>query len=270
MELLSPTGNSEYMYRDSATAAARRLCSNPFLVPPNLGDGLGSDLVFVHPIRPKLSPYGPAILDYMVFWIPTPALAQLFDLERITASRDKLMMLYDAFSSRSYTSDRALWHFEKTMHVQLSLPGPPLDIFGHDGGHDTMQPATTLLTGTLAALRNAHAPFYWFSSVAEPTGIDGVLVNPGRVYVLQAIPSQAERNGDVDRDRDPTDGVRRVWNAFGPIVRVQYAWHFVVVTDEDDAARRYAAEFADRLREVRLGMACVQVRVWGCVLGPAA
>ena len=261
LALLSPTAgrSEEQLFCASAAAAARKLCSNRVWAVDNQQLWIGnscSSLVFVRPVRPTVSPGRLAILDEMVCTIPTLQFAQIFNTERVKASRKKLLTLYDAFSSNSYRRDSAGWLLEKSMHVQMSVPGRPFEIFSHDGVRGTMLPATTLLAGTVAALRDADAPSYWFPPVAIFPGIDGVLVNPGHVYVLQA--TTAARRGD------PEGGLREIWKAFGPNNGARYAWHFVVVTDTRALASQHATQLAQELRELRLGG--IQVKVWGCVV----
>ncbi|KAI0751238.1 hypothetical protein C8Q80DRAFT_1268508 [Daedaleopsis nitida] len=257
-----------------AAKAARYVCDKPNLLlngdSPAIGDSTGSSIVFVRPIRSgtpssDATPAGdgsPAgTLSEIVYEVPTQHLAEILNAQRLTMARHTLFKLYDTLSTHSLTRPAAGWIFEKHMHIRMSTPGTAVDIVNSDGVRQEMQPAVTLLPGTVGALsreRPIDVPFYWFPSVVNFPGIDGVLVNSHNVYVLQATVA-------VVHD-DPKDGMRKVWKAFGATNAARYSWHFVAVTDQDESTRWYAKDFAAKLNGLLLGEAKKSVCVWGCVL----
>ncbi|KIL58556.1 hypothetical protein M378DRAFT_170456 [Amanita muscaria Koide BX008] len=100
--------------------------------------------------------------------------------------------------------------------------------------------------------------FYWFPSVVDWPGIDGVLVNGNDIYALQAT--------IADTHRGPRDGLKKVWQTIGADVARLFTWHFVVVTDNKDLADKHTTDFGTRLDDVALGRRPhVKVLAWVCV-----
>jgi hypothetical protein len=94
--------------------------------------------------------------------------------------------------------------------------------------------------GTASALRTAAcnhpSSFYWFPSIVNFVGIDGVLVNGDNIYALQST--------IADTHDGPLEGLRKVWKTIGAAVAELFNWHFVLVSDNKALANKYAKELA--------------------------
>jgi len=193
------------------------------------------------------------------YFIPTPHLIDV--VYTIQQSLD----LFFALSSHALTRSPAGWVHEKSMHSRLTSGGYALSIFqGTTENRITqkeMKPSSRLLPGTLTALKQADVTgsFYWMPSVANFDGVDGVLGDEdGNVYTVQATIA-TEHKG-------PETGIKKVWDKVHPDVRTGRTWHYVIVTDNKQAADAYVKEWSKKLRNFKLGLA-THVQVWGCVLG---
>jgi hypothetical protein len=89
-------------------------------------------------------------------------------------------------------------------------------------------------------------------------GLDGVLVNGDDIYNLQAT--------IADTHTGPLEGLRKVWQTIGAAVAELFKWHFVIVTDKQTLADKYAEELGTQLRDVYLGRKRIKVSAWVCVL----
>ncbi|KAI0722727.1 hypothetical protein C8Q76DRAFT_371744 [Earliella scabrosa] len=263
LAILRTGSDYEILHSQRVKAAAAMICASP---PATLVDPLpettnskGSSMLFVRPVRyTPPSSDSPIIVD-MVDSAPTPHLAHILNQRRIAMSAAELSKLYEILSVHSLAEPYTRWLFEKQMHIRMSTPGSALGIFNVDD-QQTMQPATELLAGTASGLRylDTTNTSYWFPSAANYPGVDGVLVNPRNIYVLQATVAE--------KDRSPEDGLWKVWKSLGPATGGRYAWHFVAVTDKEALARQSVNRFAAVLKTFRLGRRKVGVTVWGCVL----
>ena len=157
-------------------------------------------------------------------------------------------------------------HFlESRVHVSLcSDDSVPLRIF-RGAESRIMEPSQQLLAGTLGALARlkTYPSFYWIPSQANFPGIDGVLADDKNIYAVQAIIAEEHRN--------PMDGLRKIWRNFERDVRMERAWHLVVIAADESLARDYANHFAQTVEATPLragthATATKSVKVWGCVL----
>jgi hypothetical protein len=97
--------------------------------------------------------------------------------------------------------------------------------------------------------------FYWFPSVVNFPGIDGILVNGNNIYALQAT--------IADTHRRPDAGLKKAWEAIGAASAQLYKWHFVMVTDKKSLAEKYVTKLGTH---VSLGRNSLKVPVWGCFI----
>jgi hypothetical protein len=88
--------------------------------------------------------------------------------------------------------------------------------------------------------------------------IDGVLVNGDDIYALQST--------IADTHDGPLEGLRKVWKTIGAAVAELFNWHFVLVSDNEALANRYAEELGTKLSNVYLGHKRLRMSVWFCVL----
>lgn len=101
--------------------------------------------------------------------------------------------------------------------------------------------------------------FYWFPSVVNFPGIDGILFDGKDIYLLQATISNEHRR--------PDDGLKKVWEIIGAASSQLLNWHFVVITDIKYLAEKYVTDLGAQL-PLRLGRIQKVVGVWGCFLEP--
>jgi len=239
---------------EEVETALRNLPSQGFFL-SILNDSSVSCVVFCRPLRG----------DKGVQWgakhhfIPTP---HLIEVLRKAYTIQQSLDLFFALSSRAL---RAGFVHENSMHSRLTSGGYALSIFqGTTENPITqkeMKPSSRLLPGTLTALKQADVTdsFYWMPSVANFDGVDGVLGDEdGNVYTVQATIA-TEHKG-------PEKGIKKVWDKVHPDVRTGRTWHYVIVTDNRQAADAYVKEWSKKLRNFKLGLA-THVQVWGCVLG---
>ena len=106
-------------------------------------------------------------------------------------------------------------------------------------------------------MRNGLSLFYWFPSVVNFPGIDGILVNGKNIYLLQAT--------IADIHRRPHAGLKKAWKAIGAVAQL-YKWHSVMVIDKKGLAEKYVRELGTHLPGVSLGHNHLKVPVWGCFL----
>ena len=219
--------------------------------------GQGSTLLFIYPIRRKHDlDYGDSMLS-----IPTMHLSEIFDSKCKSLSADDRMKLFEALSTHALTRTAAGWQHEKNMHMQMLTDGKRYTIFNGDNEF-IMATAPPGLVGTASALRDAvrnRLPmFYWFPSVVNFPGIDGILVNGENIYLLQAT--------IADTHRRPDAGLKKAWKTIGAASAQLYKWHFVMVSDKKGLAEKYVRELGPHLPGVFLGENRHEVPVWGCFL----
>ncbi|KIL58550.1 hypothetical protein M378DRAFT_313137 [Amanita muscaria Koide BX008] len=172
-----------------------------------LPSGEGSTLLFVHPIRCKDKPaYGDSR-----FIIPTTHLSEIFDAKCQGLSTQSRMKLQELFSMYAMTRSPAGWLHEKSMHLQMMATGSKRYEIFNDNVKYHMNSAGVVPVGTASGFRDAahktSPSFYWFPSVVDWPGIDGVLVNGNDIYALQA--------SIADTHRCPHEGLEKVWQTIG-------------------------------------------------------
>jgi hypothetical protein len=214
-------------------------------------------LLFIYPIRRKDDlDYGDSMLA-----IPTMHLSEIFDSKCRSLSADDRMKLYEALSTHALTRSPARWQHEKNMHIEMLTDGKRYKIFNGEN-ESVITTAPPGLVGTASALRDAVgdalSSFYWFPSVVNFPGIDGILVNGKNMYLLQAT--------IADTHRRPDAGIKKAWKAIGATFAQLYQWHFVMTTDKKNLAEEYVRELGTHLTGVSLGQSRREVSVWGCFL----
>ena len=116
--------------------------------------------------------------------------------------------------------------------------------------------------GTASALRtaacNRPSSFYWFLSIVNFVGVDGVLVDGDNIYALQSTISGTHGG--------PLEGLKKVWKTIGAVVAELFNWHFVLVCDSKVLAEKYAEKLGTELSGVYLGRKRLRVSVWVCVI----
>ena len=251
--------HAEKNYKRYATNAAIDIYNEPSKARDlgQLPSGQGSTLLFIYPIRRKHNfDYGDSLLS-----IPTMHLSEIFDVNCQSLSADGRMKLYEALSTHSLTRTAAGWQHEKNMHMQMLTDGKRYPIFNGDNEF-IITTAPPGLVGTASALRDAvrnrSLLFYWFPSVVNFPGIDGILVNGENIYLLQAT--------IADTHRRPDAGLKKAWKTIGAASAQLYKWHFVMVTDKRGLAEKYVRELGPHLPGVFLGENRHKVPVWGCFL----
>ena len=179
-------------------------------------------------------------------------------------SNDKALKLFAVLSPHAQTRTSAGWFFERRVHSSLCCLSAPLTIFRGDESK-TIRPSQQLLAGTIGALAHvkAYPSFYWIPSQPNFPGIDGVLADDKNIYAVQAT--------IADEHQNPMDGLRKIWRDFERDVRMERAWHVVVITEDEQLARDYANRFAQvvettSLRADTRATATKSVKVWSCVL----
>jgi len=149
------------------------------------------------------------------------------------------------------------------VRMQVLTDGKRYTIFNGDNGF-IIATAPPGLVGTASALRDAvrnRLPtFYWFPSVVNFPGIDGIFVDGEKIYLLQAT--------IADTHRRPDARLKKAWKAIGAASAQLYNWHFVMVTDKKGLAeiQKYVRELGPHLPGVFLGVNRHEVPVWGCFL----
>jgi len=213
--------------------------------------GETSSLVFVGRAKPEE-------LGSSKGYIPTDHLIEIFEEHRSKLEIDKSLDLFSMLSSHSLTRTSAGWGFEMYMHKHLSTRGAELLIF-QSSAKRSIRASNYLPCGTLAGLGRADVSksFYWIPSVANFQGIDSVLGDTnGQIYTLQAT--------IAPHHTSPIDGIGKAWKQFPSAVQKQCTWHYVVVTNTQQAAESYVKEVSQSLAGFVLGGKPVQV--WGCAL----
>ena len=118
--------------------------------------------------------------------------------------------------------------------MQILTDGKCYEIFNGDKKSNIVS-APPGLVGTASALRdavcNGFPSFYWFPSVVNFPGIDGILVNGKNIYALQATIADTHRMPDAE--------LKKAWEAIGAASAQLYNWHFVMVTDKQGLAEKY-------------------------------
>ncbi len=193
-------------------------------------------------------------------FIPTPHLIDTLEELRQRLTNQQCLELFFALSTHALTRSAAGWVHEKSMHSRLTSGGYALSIF-QGTTQKEMKPSSRLLPGTLTGLKQVGFTdsFYWMPSVANFDGVNGVLGDEdGNVYTVQATIA-TEHKG-------PEKGIKKVWDKVHPAVRTRRTWHYVIVTDNKQAADAYVKEWSKKLLNFKLGLA-THVQVWGCVLG---
>ena len=221
-----------------------------------LPSGQGYTLLFIYPIRQKANLND----SHSLIAIPTMYLSEIFDSKCHDLSAYNRMQLFEALSMHSLTRGLAGWQHEKNMHTQMLMDGKRYKIF--NGNKEFIVETGPGLPGTASALRdaihNGLDRLYWFPSVVNFPGIDGILVNGKHLFLLQAT--------IADSHRRPDDGLKNVWKAIGAAFAQLYNWHFVMVTDQKDLAEKYVRELGTHLSGVSLGQSRSKVLVWGYFL----
>jgi hypothetical protein len=212
----------------------------------------GSSVIFLRPT--------PGNRDQDTHFIPTPHLWTLFEKQRTKLKNDEIRKMAFSLSSHSYTRAGAGWLHETSVHKRLSTEGAALTITrGPTEQH--IQPSTHIIPGALASLKDvgSNDSFYWIPSMANFPGIDSILGDiDGNVYTIQAT--------IADTHTSPVQGIKRVWEQFRPEIRTSRTWHFVIITNSQNAADKYVEVFSKQLRELTLGRGHTPVQVWACAL----
>ena len=248
----------EKNYRRYAAQASIDVYKDPVKVLSlDLGQLPSSTVLFICPIRLKDDPdYGDS-----KFIIPTMHLSEIFDNKSQHLSTEARMGLYELFSMHPTTRGPAGWMHEKNMHLKMCVGSKRYEIF-NTSAKSHMDSAALACGGTASALRNAAcnrpSSFYWFPSIINFPGIDGVLVNGNNIYALQAT--------IADTHDGPLNGLKKLWKTIGAAVAQGFTWNFVLVTDNKLLADRYARELGTQLGDVGLGRQRVRVSAWVCVL----
>ncbi|KAF9048308.1 hypothetical protein BDZ89DRAFT_941352, partial [Hymenopellis radicata] len=204
-----------------------------------------SDIVFHRPHREPAQTNFYESPEHCISFIPTKYLSQTLDeYLNVLTTQDILALVY-MLSSDWLMGTSASW-----MHQKMINGGTPIDLFRGQATM-SMQRATRLLLGTAGGLKSARVtePFYWMRSVMSLSGVDGVLGNTGHtknnVFCLQATTT-----GDP---RDPTEGIKKVWQTMSEEFRVNGIWHFVLVCDNHLQAQSLVDDFAQRLTGFTIG-----------------
>ena len=96
------------------------------------------------------------------------------------------MRLYEVFSMHPTTRTPAGWLHEKNLHLTMCIGDKRYELF-NTSGQSWMHSAAG---GTASALRvaacNMPSLFYWFPSIVNFPGVDGVLFNDDDIYNIQA------------------------------------------------------------------------------------
>jgi len=220
---------------------------------------VGSRLLFLRRAPGSFSA-GPN-LDTKTVIIPTPHLINIFEERRCKLTNEQSLKLICALRSRTIKKTPASWSHEESMHRHLGMGEVALRIF-RGAVEKTIQPSTHILPSTLAGLKKADVSnsFYWIPYVANLPGVDSVLGDTdGQAYIIQATIAYDHKI--------PIVGIKKVWQQFREEVRTQRTWHYVVVTETQQAARSYAEEFSDVFLSLELDRALrTPVRLWGCAL----
>src|SRR6266508_3800744 len=110
------------------------------------------------------------------------------------------------------------------MHLEMCIGSKRYEVF-NTSAKSHMHSASLAPGGTASTLRaaahNRPSPFYWFPSIVNYPGIDGVLVNGNNIFALQAT--------IADTHDEPRDGLKKVWQTIGAAVAQNFTWHFVIV-----------------------------------------
>lgn len=69
-----------------------------------------------------------------------------------------------------------------------------------------------------------------------------------------------------EKHREPSAGIINVWDALPDNHRVNYMWHFVVVSDTEEIANFHLTALMDQLKKFTLGVDAKKVAVWACIL----
>jgi len=220
-----------------------------------LPKGNASTLLFITPIRGNEN----LIYSHSRLIIPTPYLSSIFESQSQTLSLDAMMTLYELFSMHPTLRGPAGWLHEKNMHISMATP---ITYFWISNlARRSYMYSANIRLGSLASLQTAGSDrqsFYWLPFVANFEGVDGVLVNGNKIFALQATIA-ATHNG-------PHEGLRKIWKTIGAEAAQQFEWHFVIVTDDESLAVRYARELGAELNGFTLGHRRLKVSVWTCVL----
>jgi len=248
-------GKIDYIEAEVRDAAARACKLGSEIMAASGGQhmptGATSSLVFVGRAKPEE-------LGSSKGFIPTDHLIGIFEEHRCKLEIDKSLDLFIMLSSHSLSRSTAGWGFEIHMHRHLSTGGAELLIF-QSSAKKSIRASTYLPCGTLAGLGQADVSksFYWIPSVANFPGIDSVLGDTdGQIYTLQATIAPDHTS--------PIDGIVKAWKQFPSAVQKQCTWHYVVVTNTQQAAESYVEKASQRLAGFVLGGKPVQV--WGCAL----
>ena len=193
--------------------------------------------------------------------IPTPYLSMIFEVQCQTLSLDAMITLYELFSMHPTLRGPAGWLHEKNMHLSMAaMPTKSFYVFNSENRKICIYSANIRI-GTLASLQTAgsgNQPFYWLPFVANFEGIDGALVNGNNIFALQSTIA-ATHDG-------PHEGLRKIWNTIGAEVAQKFKWNFVIVTDDEWLAVKYASDLGTELNGFTLGRKRLKVSVWVCVL----
>lgn len=261
------TGYAERNAQDAVAASAYKLCSGEALLSPS-GTEAGSSVFFLAPDPAYALPGLRTSTSGSVF-IPTDALADIFSAQlRITPTEKALHLLW-SLSEHTWAIKEGLAHErgEPWMHARLLGHGRRgqrvgLPIVGPNGEQRTIGPASTLAPGTLACLRriSGRPPTYWIARTSLGfAGVDAVLIDEDCVYALQAA--------CASENRDPSAGLRALWENLDEDVRGAREWHVVVHTRVDpdlepDRHNSVVAPVRRDLASFTLGVECKEITVW--------
>lgn len=259
--------DAETAYEMKAQTAAQAIAASPHSI--NVLDGSdktatseGSTIVFYRPNRFEKN--GRTVSIHGIPFIPTRYLLDIFEHTHLLSTNEKALDLFFALSSHALTRHPYGWYHEKRMHTCMCAGGPTLEIFQKNGHHvrKHIQPSSTLLPGTKSKLKHSHTTqsYYWMPSAVNFAGIDGLLRNGNDIYTLQATVVQ-------EAHREPSAGIKAVWGALPSDYRADYTWHFVVVSDNEEAANMHLKTSVDQLKTFTLGVGGRKtVAVWACIL----
>lgn len=216
-------------------------------------------------IRPLREPEQQWAFSTHALLIPTLYLNVIFQKIRAQVLNSNSRVISEAFQRLTWQRWKRTINsrlHEARTHVYMSSTAPSLALFNEQHQRRSeITPTTMLLPGTLTALKHVedYSTFYWFPSVDDFGGIDGVLKNDTNIYLLQAAVA--------GEDRDPVSGIRRVWEEIDPSTHA-CNWHIVVVADAggETLAAQYAMQLDSALKSFKLGNGGDTMQVWGSVL----
>lgn len=237
--------DAEEQLEQSARSTASLLYRNdreliPFLFIPTdsqLDKAGVYSVLFIQPVRDAW--------EQWTYCTPTEYLRHIIENARGAATNEQALWLFWVLGAQYSTRSSPGWRHELDMHSRLCTGNVKLYMFKEDTRR-MVEPSAVLLPGMLESLGDidkdagAFRAFYWIPSIVDCPGVDAVLGDDaGNVYVLQAVVQGEQRN--------PAEGLRRVWKGVSENVRARRSWHFVVVANTDGTADEYRGAYLNGL-----------------------